>query len=171
MVLFGSPVPIWEHKFSPKKTFPDEMESNSHQSRSILSTSLWLGTLNFYRTSFEPGTLEPQKRGESLYFFFFSFFDCMNYSDIFPVRPHPAEICQKFLFQWKKWWRSSVARRYSFKPKFQIWVNFGRSCNQRCRYVFLGPVYLTDNWYILWQLGSFCGRLVYFFPFWYVVPR
>jgi hypothetical protein len=34
-------------------------------------------------------------------------------------------------------------------------------------------VYFTAIWYacILWPFGIFCGYLVYFFPFWYVVPR
>jgi hypothetical protein len=30
---------------------------------------------------------------------------------------------------------------------------------------------LTAIWYILWPFGTFCGHLVYIFPFWYVVPR
>jgi hypothetical protein len=41
-----------------------------------------------------------------------------------------------------------------FKPKIQIWVNFGGSCNERC-------------WYILWTLGLFCGLLVYLMDIWY----
>jgi hypothetical protein len=28
-----------------------------------------------------------------------------------------------------------------------------------------------EIWYILGAFGIFCGNLVYFFPFWYVVPR
>jgi hypothetical protein len=32
-------------------------------------------------------------------------------------------------------------------------------------------VYFTAKWYILWLFGTFGGYLVYFFPFWYVVPR
>jgi hypothetical protein len=39
---------------------------------------------------------------------------------------------------------SRVARWFVFKPKIQIWVNFGGSCNGRC-------------WYILWTLGPFYG--------------
>jgi hypothetical protein len=35
---------------------------------------------------------------------------------------------------------SRVARWFVFKPKIQIWVNFGWSCNGR-------------GWYILWTLG------------------
>jgi hypothetical protein len=64
-----------------------------------------------------------------------------------------------------------VARWFVFKPKIQIWVNFGELCNRRC-------------WYTLWTLGPFYGLLLYFmdiwysslkfgifFPFWYVVRR
>jgi hypothetical protein len=42
-----------------------------------------------------------------------------------------------------------VARWFVFKPKIQIWVNFGRSCNGRC-------------WYILWTLGPFYSLIVIF---------
>jgi hypothetical protein len=31
----------------------------------------------------------------------------------------------------------SIARWYIFKPKIQIWVNFGRSCNGRCWYLYV----------------------------------
>jgi hypothetical protein len=54
---------------------------------------------------------------------------------------------------------------YVFKPKIQIWVNFGGSCNGIC-------------WYILWTFGLFYGHLIYFMPirnifmnFWYIFPR
>jgi hypothetical protein len=47
-----------------------------------------------------------------------------------------------------------VARWFVFKPKIQIWVNFGGSCNGRC-------------WYILWTLGPFYGLLLYFMDIWY----
>jgi hypothetical protein len=42
-----------------------------------------------------------------------------------------------------------VARWFVFKPKIQIWVNFGGSWTGRGRYV-------------LWTLGSFYGLLLYF---------
>jgi hypothetical protein len=42
-----------------------------------------------------------------------------------------------------------VARWFVFKPKNQIWVNFGGSCNGR-------------RWYILLTPGSFYGLLLYF---------
>jgi hypothetical protein len=42
-----------------------------------------------------------------------------------------------------------VARWFVFKPKIQIWVNFGGTCNGRC-------------WYILWTLGLFYSLLLYF---------
>jgi hypothetical protein len=48
-----------------------------------------------------------------------------------------------------------VARWFTFKPKFQIWVNFGGSWNLE---------YLMVFWYILWPFGN----LVYF---WYILPR
>jgi hypothetical protein len=47
-----------------------------------------------------------------------------------------------------------VARWFVFKPKIQIWVNFGGSLNGRC-------------WYILWTLGPFYGLLLYFMDIWY----
>jgi hypothetical protein len=34
-----------------------------------------------------------------------------------------------------------VARWFVFKPKIQIWVNFGESCNARC--------WFMDTWSIL----------------------
>jgi hypothetical protein len=47
-----------------------------------------------------------------------------------------------------------VARWHIFKPKILIWVNFGGTCNGRC-------------WYMLWTYKY----MVYFPPFWYVLPR
>jgi hypothetical protein len=46
------------------------------------------------------------------------------------------------------------SRWFVFKPKIQIWVNLGGSCNGRC-------------WYILWTLGPFYGLLLYFMDIWY----
>jgi hypothetical protein len=46
-----------------------------------------------------------------------------------------------------------VARWFVFKPKIQIWVNFGGSCNGRC-------------WYILWTLSPFYSLLLYFMDIW-----
>jgi hypothetical protein len=43
-----------------------------------------------------------------------------------------------------------VAACYIFKPKIQIWVNFGGSCNQRCCY-------------ILWPFGLFTTMYVVYF--------
>jgi hypothetical protein len=42
-----------------------------------------------------------------------------------------------------------VARWFVFKPKIQIWVNFGGSCTGRC-------------WYVLRTFGSFYSLLLYF---------
>jgi hypothetical protein len=39
-----------------------------------------------------------------------------------------------------------VARWYMFKPKIQIWVNFGGCWNEKA-------------WYIVWPLGIFYGHL------------
>jgi hypothetical protein len=47
-----------------------------------------------------------------------------------------------------------VARWFVFKPKIQIWVKFGGSCNGRC-------------WYILWICGPFYGILKYFMDLWH----
>jgi hypothetical protein len=62
-----------------------------------------------------------------------------------------------------------------FKPKSQIWVIFGGSCNGKCWsilqpfVIFYGHlVYFMDTWYILWTFSIFCSNL---FSFWYVVPR
>jgi hypothetical protein len=68
-------------------------------------------------------------------------------------------------------YQTRVARWFAFKPKIQIWVNFGGSCNGRCRYILwtLGPFYglllhFMDIWYSLWKFGIF-------FPFWYFERR
>jgi hypothetical protein len=57
-----------------------------------------------------------------------------------------------------------VARRFVFKPKIQIWVNFGWSCNGRSWYILwtLGPFYEVFC-YILWTLAKVRGN---FFPVW-----
>jgi hypothetical protein len=39
--------------------------------------------------------------------------------------------------------RTRVARWFLFKPKIQIWVNFGGSCTEWCL------VYFMDTWSIL----------------------
>jgi hypothetical protein len=68
--------------------------------------------------------------------------------------------------------------------KIPIWVNFGESCNGRCRSILWPFGLLCGQWYILWPCGVFSGHLVnfpvnwcifwsfgLFFSFWYVVPR
>jgi hypothetical protein len=57
--------------------------------------------------------------------------------------------------------RTRVARWFVFKPKIQIWVNFGGSWNGRCWYILwtLGPFY--GFCYILWKFGIVRGNLVY----------
>jgi hypothetical protein len=54
-----------------------------------------------------------------------------------------------------------VARWYIFKPKIQIWVNFGRSFNSGC-WCFYGKFVYSTAKFILWPFGTFRGLLVYF---------
>jgi hypothetical protein len=49
-----------------------------------------------------------------------------------------------------------VARWFLFKPKIQIWVNFG------------GPE-IEKRCYILWPFGIFYGHLGYFMTIWYTL--
>jgi hypothetical protein len=63
-----------------------------------------------------------------------------------------------------------VARWHLFKPKIPIWVNFGGYYNGRCWNVLLPFGLFTAISYILWSFGIIYGYLVYFSPFWYVVP-
>jgi hypothetical protein len=65
---------------------------------------------------------------------------------------------------------SNSCQMVCFKPKIQIWVNFGGSCNGRCRYILWTLGHFRSFCYILWTVGIVCGNLV-FFPFWYFVPR
>jgi hypothetical protein len=56
-----------------------------------------------------------------------------------------------------------VARWYIFKQKIPIWAYIGGPWNGKCWY-----------FYGIWNnespFGTFCGHLVYIFPFWYVLP-
>jgi hypothetical protein len=57
-----------------------------------------------------------------------------------------------------RWWGvvrhdTRVARWFVFKPKIQIWVNFGGSCN---------VIFCC----ILWPFGLFYGLLLYFMDIW-----
>jgi hypothetical protein len=55
-----------------------------------------------------------------------------------------------------------VARWFGLKPKIQIWVNFGGSCNG----IFYGHlVHFTVFCYILWRFGIVRVNLVYFSHF------
>jgi hypothetical protein len=38
-------------------------------------------------------------------------------------------------------------------------------------FIAIWSTYLTVIWYIMRLFGIFHGKLLYFFPFWYVVPR
>jgi hypothetical protein len=42
----------------------------------------------------------------------------------------------------------------------------GKFCLFYCHLVFVVVI-----WYLLWLFGIFCGNLVYFYPFWNVLPR
>jgi hypothetical protein len=59
---------------------------------------------------------------------------------------------------------SRVARSFIFKPKIQIWVNFGGSCNGRFCYIYI--LWHLANFptirYILLHYGIFYGHLIYF---------
>jgi hypothetical protein len=57
-----------------------------------------------------------------------------------------------------------VARWHIFKPKIPIWVNLEGL-------TMVDVVYFMDIWSILRQFGIVYGHLVYFFPFWYFLPR
>jgi hypothetical protein len=67
--------------------------------------------------------------------------------------------------------RSRVARWFVLEPKISIWVNFGASCNGNLGKIIDHLVYFTAIANILWSFGIFSGHLVYFSPFWYLVPR
>jgi hypothetical protein len=66
--------------------------------------------------------------------------------------------------------RGRVARWCIFKPKILIWVNFGRSWNEKGWYM-----YYIAIWNVLRSFGTFFGHLVtlrqfgIFSPFWYIV--
>jgi hypothetical protein len=55
-----------------------------------------------------------------------------------------------------------VARWFVFKPKIQICVNFGGTCNGRWWNILWTMVHFTVIWYILWTFGIVCGNLVCF---------
>jgi hypothetical protein len=78
-----------------------------------------------------------------------------------------------------------VARWHIFKPKIQIWVNFGGSGDGRCWHILLPfglpmcwpfgilcghLVYSVAIWYTLWPFGILCGHSVYIITIWYVLP-
>jgi hypothetical protein len=46
--------------------------------------------------------------------------------------------------------RTSVARCFVFKPKIQIWVNYGKPWNEK-------------GWYSLWLFGIYYGHMVHLF--------
>jgi hypothetical protein len=65
--------------------------------------------------------------------------------------------------------QTRLARWYIFRPKIEIWINLGGSCNRRCWYIlltfgiFYGHLkYFMDIWYSLCEFGIWC---------WYIVPR
>jgi hypothetical protein len=64
---------------------------------------------------------------------------------------------------------SRIARWHIFKSKIPIWVNFERSCNERCWYIWWSLVYVPALWYRLWQFGIFYGHLIYFMAIWYIL--
>jgi hypothetical protein len=61
------------------------------------------------------------------------------------------------------------ARWFVFKPKIPSWVNFRGSCNGKCWYILCPFSLFYGHW--KYFMAMFCDHLVYFPPFWYVVPR
>jgi hypothetical protein len=61
--------------------------------------------------------------------------------------------------------KSGLPDGTSSEQKFPIWVNFGGSCNGRCRNMF----YL-DIWSILRLFDIFYVKLIYFVVIWYIFP-
>jgi hypothetical protein len=49
--------------------------------------------------------------------------------------------------------------------------NFGGPCNGRCSYIFWTFGLFYGHLILLWTLGILCGNLVYFSPYWYIVPK
>jgi hypothetical protein len=77
-----------------------------------------------------------------------SLYERMRYKNLF-LSQSRSQFFRTFFY-------TRVARWFVFKPKIQIWVNYGGSCNGR-------------RWYILWTLGPFfgLGLLLYFMDIWY----
>jgi hypothetical protein len=69
------------------------------------------------------------------------------------------------------WFHSGLPDDTFFKPKILNWEFTRRTCNGRCWYIICPFGLFTAICYILWPIGIFHGYLVYFFPFWYIVPR
>jgi hypothetical protein len=61
------------------------------------------------------------------------------------------------MFQFGIWHR--VARRFVFKPKIPIWVNFEGPQNGKCWYFCVIWNFFTVIWYILWP---FCNVVLIF---------
>jgi hypothetical protein len=58
-----------------------------------------------------------------------------------------------------------VARWFVFKPKIQIWVNFGGYCYGKSWYILWPFGLFYGHWkYFLWPFGIFCGN-------WYIFRR
>jgi hypothetical protein len=63
-----------------------------------------------------------------------------------------------------------VARWHIFKPKIQIWVNLGGSCDGNFWYIFcVHLIYFMSIWYISCPFGILHVHLVYFVAFWYIL--
>jgi hypothetical protein len=90
----------------------------------------------------------------------------LHYGPTHPTPPGP--VWQPDINFGKRQFVSRVARWYIFKPKIQIWINFGGYCNG-IFYVHL--VHFTAICHTLWPFGIFSEYLVYFIPFWYFVAR
>jgi hypothetical protein len=58
-----------------------------------------------------------------------------------------------------------------FEPKIPNWVNFGGLAMENVGIFYGVWSHFAAIWYIFCPFGIFCGNVVYFPPFWYVVPR
>jgi hypothetical protein len=62
-----------------------------------------------------------------------------------------------------------VARWYIFKPKIQIWVNFGGYCRGTCWHFLWHFGLFAAIWYNLRPFGIFNANLVHFVDIWYIL--
>jgi hypothetical protein len=81
--------------------------------------------------------------------------------------PTPEHICIYYI---TTCWNQGCQMAY-FQTKNPDLGKFLRVLQWKMSVYYMSIVYFTATWYILRTFGIFCGYLVYFFPFWYVIPR